>query len=234
MSKSKAKNLFVKRKNKSMVKKKKPFERIYRLPYPQKRFVKLVYTYYDNVSTSSGATNSQIFNLNSLFDPDRSGVGNQPRYLDELLNSTLYTKYRVDKAHYKVDFINKSATDALISCQVRPNSTLVPPTTSAQLWYSKELASTTVRTILPLGDDKSRQTISGKVNMHSVLGQTKSAYEGTTTNTAAYNANPSTNVVLNVVTSDNPQDDTSSDIDIYVTITYFACVSHLANQVGQS
>lgn len=66
---------------------------------PDRVFAKLKYT--DVIKVSPGAlTSSYVFNLNSLYDPDRTGVGHQPMMFDEW--STLYNRYKVHGCSWKI------------------------------------------------------------------------------------------------------------------------------------
>lgn len=51
----------------------------------------------------------QQMNLNSLFDPDRSGVGHQPYCFDQW--ASFYNRYRVYGCKYTVTFINTLSND---------------------------------------------------------------------------------------------------------------------------
>lgn len=66
--------------------------------------IKYATTYSAN---SSGTGNvygtQQTFRLNSLFDPDVTNAGTQPRFLDQV--GVLYNKYKVRKAHVHIDVI---------------------------------------------------------------------------------------------------------------------------------
>lgn len=66
---------------------------------------------YVQVFSQSIATNvgiNQVMNLNSCFDPDRSGVGHQPYGWDQI--AALYNRYRVLKCKWKVSFGASSDT----------------------------------------------------------------------------------------------------------------------------
>lgn len=59
---------------------------------PDVSCIKFVYSDYRSL-TSSVSEGEYVFRLNSLFDPDFTGVGGQPDYFDQW--KLLYTKYRV-------------------------------------------------------------------------------------------------------------------------------------------
>jgi hypothetical protein len=63
--------------------------------------------YHDRQLLNGAFARDQVYNLNSCFDPDRTGVGHQPLGFDQW--STFYNRYRVDKAKVEVTFLNVSA-----------------------------------------------------------------------------------------------------------------------------
>lgn len=71
-----------------------------------RQICRLKYSENFNLSLASSATQQQVFNLNSLFDPNRTGVGHQPYGYDQL--ATLYNRYRVYKSYW---IITVPATD---------------------------------------------------------------------------------------------------------------------------
>lgn len=74
---------------------------------PDRLKVKLRYS--QSGSWSGSATPAaQTFNVNSLFDPDRTGVGHQPSFFD--LYASYYSNYYVRGAWVKVTFTNTGAT----------------------------------------------------------------------------------------------------------------------------
>lgn len=75
------------------------------LGFPDLLKVQLRYT---QLETISGTINGSYgFRLNSIYDPDATGVGTQPLYHDQL--AALYDKYRVVGAKVKVQVNNNQA-----------------------------------------------------------------------------------------------------------------------------
>lgn len=60
---------------------------------PRAIYTKLNYVHHQTLQSVSGAATSYAFRLNSLFDPDYSGVGTQPYMRDQW--SALYRNYQV-------------------------------------------------------------------------------------------------------------------------------------------
>jgi hypothetical protein len=74
-----------------------------------------------DLSTTGGAEHA--FRLNSLFDPDFTGVGTQPVGFDQW--SALYNRYRVHACKVHVEFISSGTTlGALCGVSIRRDSTV--------------------------------------------------------------------------------------------------------------
>lgn len=77
---------------------------------PQSIIRKLRYQYNGTLTpAAAGAADVQVFRLNSLYDPDFTGAGNQPRYFDQYM--ALYDKYLVLGARIKVTAFNTSTSE---------------------------------------------------------------------------------------------------------------------------
>lgn len=63
---------------------------------------------YNELSAAAGLTASYGFRLNGMYDPDFTGIGNQPTYFDQF--AALYTKYRVTSATVHLEMYNTSAS----------------------------------------------------------------------------------------------------------------------------
>lgn len=76
---------------------------------------------------AGGVTGVHVFSANSLFDPDRTGVGHQPAGFDEIM--ALYDHFTVHGAKITVDFHNDDATNpVLVGIAVRDaNVTVADP-----------------------------------------------------------------------------------------------------------
>lgn len=73
-------------------------------PFAQRYITKMKYS---QTFTLSSLNFIQQFNLNSLWDPDRTGLGHQPHGFDEL--AALYRRYRVINCSYAVNAASGSA-----------------------------------------------------------------------------------------------------------------------------
>ncbi len=76
--------------------------------------MQLRYTSPDTLTSTSGAPDTWVFALNSLFDPDVTNAGHQPRALDAM--GTLYTNYIVRSAEIELTVIPATVTTACVCC----------------------------------------------------------------------------------------------------------------------
>lgn len=84
--------------------------------------VKLKYS--QAVDLTSGANpGSHVFNMNSIFDPNFTGVGHQPLGYDEWSN--FYAQYCVYGASWNVRIVGDGNAACLAGVLVKPNSTLL-------------------------------------------------------------------------------------------------------------
>lgn len=80
---------------------------IYRgIGIPAEFYTKLKYA--QTIAFNTFPFQEHLFRLNSVFDPDWTGGGGQPMYLDEF--SLLYSKYCVHACDIQLTFVNKTAS----------------------------------------------------------------------------------------------------------------------------
>ncbi len=72
------------------------------------KYMTMKYVQSFSVSVAAGVGTQQTMNLNSIFDPDRTGVGHQPMYYDQM--SALYNRYRVLRTFWKISFANNNGS----------------------------------------------------------------------------------------------------------------------------
>lgn len=86
-------------------------------PIPNRYICKMKY----GTTTTTSLGGQAVFNLNSLFDPDRTGVGHQPYGFDPLAN--LYNRYRVISCGWRIQ-TPTGATGNPIIIAALPNNDL--------------------------------------------------------------------------------------------------------------
>lgn len=153
-------------------------------PIAQRYICKMKYAQ----TVSTDANGRYVFNLNSIFDPDRTGGGHQPYGHDTL--ETMYNRYRVISCSYRV-IAPKS--DATIQLAVQPANEVLTPTTAAEM---KENPRSRYVTQSPGGQVI---PISGKVYIPSLTGRTKAQYMADDRYQATFGSNPVEIAVLNFI-----------------------------------
>lgn len=78
--------------------------------FPDKISTKLQYSDVVQLQASAGTPGLWQFRMNSLFDPDFTGTGHQPKWFDQL--AAVYFRYRVKGAKITAKFIPNQIADA--------------------------------------------------------------------------------------------------------------------------
>lgn len=148
------------------------------------RFItKLKYADEASLTSTTGIPAIQVWNLNSLFDPDRTGTGHQPYGYDQI--KTLYDYYRVFAVSWRIDFVPNTAAEI-------PRLTVLPADESS-------LPSTTNRTLMmemPRAITKeghhgaNKVSFRGRITLHKLRGQTSQQYRGDDDNRAQIGFSP--------------------------------------------
>lgn len=92
------------------------------MPFAPRFKTRLIYSHTGDITASSLNTVSVYeFNLNSVFDPDRTGVGHQPQQYDQLTG--LYNNYIVKACRLDLEFTNPTADGIYVGYNLagRPN-----------------------------------------------------------------------------------------------------------------
>lgn len=160
-----------KRVNKKAVEKKNFYTRVYG-PLKtsqsfQPRWMTATMRYSETFSQSVavGSNFSYIYNANSLYDPNRTGVGHQPRGFDQL--TPLYNRYRVDKFSYVVQFGPSGLDYGVCVGVVNGINTFTTILDLAE-------ASRSISKVVSYAG--SSVSYKGKVSLHNVLGRSREAY----------------------------------------------------------
>lgn len=96
---------------------------IYATEFPRTMKVKLVYLEALSTATTNGLNLDRVFNLNSGFDPYRTGTGHQPRGWDQW--TTMYNRYRVDVCDVIAQFTNAPSDGAMCSLFANNDATAI-------------------------------------------------------------------------------------------------------------
>ena len=156
-------------------------------PIPQRYICKMKYS--ADVSTSS--TGQYLFNLNSVFDPDRTGIGHQPYGHDTL--SLLYNRYRVISCGWRITAPTSLST--IIQLGALPSNEVVP---IVSMDYIRENPRAKYHCQMPGGNCL---VLSGKSHLPSLVGRTSQQYMADDRYQAQVGTSPSELAILNLFTA---------------------------------
>jgi len=94
--------------------------------YP--RSEKVTLRYVDNTTQTATGLSVFQYRLNGPYDPDEAVGGNQPLGFDQYM--ALYNRYRVEKCHVVVDFVNGGTT---LLAAIAPSISVTDPSTIEDL-----------------------------------------------------------------------------------------------------
>jgi len=130
------------------------------------------------------------YNLNSLFDPNRTGTGHQPLGFDQW--ATFYNRYVVTGVYFKVSFINTSSTVPLrVSCAATNSATAITQLNSEEQPYSTS-------TVLGLSSGEAVDSVAAYIDMPRLNGKTGAQYRASDNNSAQFGASPAEIMILHV------------------------------------
>lgn len=160
--------------------------------------------------SSLGVPNNYIFNLNSLFDPNRTGTGHQPYGYDQI--AALYDYYRVYAVSYCIEVTGNTATST-------PRLTVLPfdglpssGTRTLDMEYSRAITKEG-----SVGNCK--VMIRGRISLPNLRGQTRQEYIADDGNYAGTGASPSHVLSLNCIVC-HPDPATTLDFQARVLLVY--------------
>lgn len=160
-------------------------------PIPQRMIVKHKYATSVQSSTAGGSVATYLFNLNSMWDPDRTGVGHQPYGRDTYV--TLYNRYRVIGCSYRIAVI---PSDPAVVTQVA-----VVPSNSASIVYTDvATAREQPRCKYIIQQPGAPQKyVSGYVSIPSLMGRTRAQYMADDNYQSQTGTSPSELALLNIL-----------------------------------
>lgn len=184
--------------------------------------------YCEYVRATSGVSVGvlQQWNLNDCYDPYRTGAGNQPRWYDQYLNSTSYTKFCVYAASYDVIIHNRSTNSIQTELILYDDAGSAPAAGSlAAVFYQRELKNTQWKLCEGTGTNNHRVGFRGHVYMADVFGLPRKEVYCAGNICGDYNASPAHRAVLCIICAGNPNDAAPvADADIFVRIVYHVVV----------
>ena len=168
-------------------------------PFPPSMICDLLYVDSGTVSSTAAtaSTGSEYaFRLNSLFDPNITATGHQPRYFDQLTN--IYQLYRVYKCSFEVQFYKPSSTTMYCCGQVR-NSQDTYTLTTRNIPNAGEADGSWLQFAR---DDGTPLVFSGVVQIPNADGLTYAGWLANDNYAAPITANPNYSPVLSIAAGD--------------------------------
>lgn len=167
-----------------------PYTSTTRYPVAPRTRCTLRYSDYFNMGTGVPGIVTQVMNLNSLFDPDRTGTGHQPRGFDQL--ATFYSRYRVYGVSFKITYtVGGTTNDALVIMCYPRNGTGTPSNISdvaENPWGQYDQCSLYTKA----------RVLKGFVNLAELNGKTAAAYKADDTTQALTSASPAEVQVMDI------------------------------------
>lgn len=180
-------------------------------PIPQRYICKMKYADIASIGLGGGTYAPYVMNLNSIFDPNRTGVGHQPYGHDTFL--TLYNRYRVISCSYR---ICAHVADTTISLQlaVIPTNEAVNPGTISEV---RENPRCKYVIQAPQQDIK---YVSGKVYIPSLMGRTKSQYMADDRYQATMGASPNELALLTMYAGPTNEGTSTATVIFNIELEY--------------
>ncbi len=175
----------------------------------------ITFKYSDVISQSLAtvtATN-QIFNMNSIFDPDRTGTGHQPYGHDTL--AEVYNRYRVWAFSWKITFHAESQGFDIVTIPTNGN---LASAISNQASFSAACEVPRSR-VYSQGTGANAVVASGFIKLNDLNGTSPQEYRADDRFQALFSASPGELLLLNVGTY-NPSGTTVA-VDFIVELEYY-------------
>jgi len=160
----------------------------------------------------------------SLYDPDISGTGHQPRFFDQLCSPTMYNYYKVSHMWCEVTFVNLSSS---VTCQVQ---TWEGAATGSSVITGTETQNAQSTMLTIASGSASKVTMKRLIDVKAVLGT--DLFNNTNNTAALYNANPQSVAYWGIGAWDVAAG-SAVDVRCHVKIRYRAVLSYRADP-GQS
>lgn len=163
------------------------------------------------VSLGGGTYAPYTMNLNSIFDPNRTGIGHQP-YGFDLLSST-YNRYRVINCRYRISVhSNDNATNLQLA--VIPTNDAISPLTISEVRENPRC-----KYVLQAPLDTIR-VVAGNVYIPSLVGRTKAQYMADDRYQALTTANPNELALLNLFAGTTTETGSTSSVIFNIQLEY--------------
>lgn len=181
----------------------------------------------DNVTGLTGS--SRIFRLNSLYDPDQSATGHQPRGYDQF--QAFYRKYTVYKVKVQIKAIVGTTDSAFVAvaCSPANSNYTISNRFTAEL---QESGNATIMS-MPNTRDPSRKNWEQTFMIADIEGCPRSKIYNEDVYSADWINNPAATPVLQLAAGDYEEGAGVGAISrIMISFEYFCCLSHRVELPG--
>jgi hypothetical protein len=195
-------------------------------PCPEQMRLPMRYT--QDIDLSGAVIVDQVFNLNSIFDPDRTGAGHQPYGYDAWNN--FYNRYRVDSVQFDVHVVNSSSAQVADMVVIASNDAVA--LTTQTLFDSAIEAPNSYRTLLSTSGGNNIWKFSRLFHLNRITGVTEGKYSDDDIYAAQLGASPSEVIVIHICAKDFAFAGTLA-VKARCTLTYYVTLFDKF-QLGQS
>lgn len=175
-------------------------------------------TYADQFQFSGAEAHTHVWRMNSVFDPDYTGVGHQPRYFDQM--AALYNRYRVDACKAIIRINNRTSNSGIVALLTADNTnSAYPLLTALELPHRSKVLNLSQSTA-----GAASGTISQWFSPRKVTGVSPSTYKGDQRFQAIYSVNPSEaiGIGLTLESTDNSTNiSASATVQLIYRVTWF-------------
>lgn len=162
-------------------------------PFAQRYICKMKYAEVRQVTGPIGGGLVQYnWNLNSIYDPNLSGVGHQPYGHDQMQD--IYNRYRVYKVDYAISAYNTDGTINYSVVAALPANEVI-----GTLNGISELMESPRAKYITQAPNAALKVLRGSISLPSLAGRTKAQYLADDRYQATFGASPAEQLVLNVM-----------------------------------
>lgn len=174
-------------------------------PIPQRYICKMKYA--EDVQTD-GLTGMYRFNLNSIFDPNRTGTGHQPYAFDTL--ASLYNRYRVIACGWRITAPSITA--------IRQLGTIAANEALSFATFAELKENPRAKYVTQMSGGNAI-VVSGKSYLPSLVGRTKAQYMADDRYQADTTTSPAELAILNVLVGSSLGVPIASDLNVLLEYT---------------
>lgn len=188
-------------------------------PFAQRYITKMKYS--DAVAITGTGPQVYRFNLNSVQDPNRSGVGHQPYGHDTLI--TIYNRYRVISCSWVISAVDSAGQYIQVAC--------LPANEEHNVISTSEARENPRCKYITQAPNASLKMLTGKAYLPSLCGRSKTQYMSDDRYQASVGNSPAELAILNLYLQNMADGLNSLNTLLNVTLEYTVEWFDVKNQV---